>query len=89
MMELIFLLKTLPVPIPFHGILLPPLIVLILLLRLPETQRAALELKSLGHSLQDIADALGVSPSNAGVLVHRARQAMSRFLAPYLEERAG
>jgi RNA polymerase sigma factor (sigma-70 family) len=57
--------------------------------RLPETQRAALELKSLGHSLQDIADALGVGESNAGVLVHRARQAMSRFLAPYLEERAG
>jgi RNA polymerase sigma-70 factor (ECF subfamily) len=56
---------------------------------LPPTQRAALELKSLGHSLQEIADALGVSPSNAGVLVHRARQATARRLAPHLEERSG
>jgi RNA polymerase sigma factor (sigma-70 family) len=56
---------------------------------LPLAQRAALELRSLGHSLEEIADALSVSAGNAGVLVHRARQAMARHLAPYLEECAG
>jgi RNA polymerase sigma-70 factor (ECF subfamily) len=59
------------------------------LTELPPTQRAALELKSLGHSLQEIAEALGVSASNAGVLIHRARQALARRLAPHLEERSG
>ncbi len=54
--------------------------------RLPEMQRAALEMKSLGHSLQDIGEALGISPGHAGVLVYRARQAMAKYLAPYLEE---
>ncbi len=54
------------------------------LAKLPPQQRAALELKSLGHSQQEIADALGVTPSNAGVLVHRARQALAGHLAPYL-----
>jgi RNA polymerase sigma-70 factor (ECF subfamily) len=53
---------------------------------LPVTQRAALELKSLGQSLDDIGLALGVSANHAGVLVHRARQAMARRLAPHLEE---
>ncbi|WP_165228938.1 RNA polymerase sigma factor [Aquisphaera insulae] len=52
---------------------------------LPDRQRAALELKSLGHSLQEIAEILGVSPGNAGVLVHRARGAMEAMLGPYLE----
>jgi RNA polymerase sigma-70 factor (ECF subfamily) len=56
---------------------------------LPVAHRAALELKSLGHSLQDIGEALGVSPNYAGVLIHRARQAMAERLAPFLEERAG
>lgn len=50
---------------------------------LPVQQRAALELKSLGHSQQEIAEMLEVSVSNAGVLVHRARQAMAEYLAPY------
>jgi RNA polymerase sigma-70 factor (ECF subfamily) len=59
------------------------------LARLPPTQRAALELKGLNHSLDDIATALNVSPSNAGVLIHRARQAMAKYLAPHLEERSG
>jgi RNA polymerase sigma-70 factor (ECF subfamily) len=54
--------------------------------RLPVPQRAALEMKSLGHSLQDIGAALGISPGHAGVLVYRARQAMAKYLAPYLEE---
>jgi len=55
--------------------------------RLPVPQRAALELKSQGHSLQEIAEILEVSPNNAGVLVHRARAAMETHLAPYLEGR--
>jgi RNA polymerase sigma-70 factor (ECF subfamily) len=52
---------------------------------LPVPQRAALELKSLGHSQQEIAEALGVSPTNAGVLVHRARKALTESLAPFLD----
>jgi RNA polymerase sigma-70 factor (ECF subfamily) len=52
--------------------------------RLPPQQRAALELKSLGHTQQEIADILDVTPTNAGVLVHRARQALARHLAPFL-----
>jgi RNA polymerase sigma-70 factor (ECF subfamily) len=59
------------------------------LARLPKQQRAALELKSLGHSLQEIGDMIGVSAGNAGVLVHRARQVLADYLAPYFEERAG
>jgi RNA polymerase sigma-70 factor (ECF subfamily) len=55
---------------------------------LPFAQRAALRMKSADCSLQEIAEALGVSVSNAGVLVHRARQAMSEHLAPYLKEEA-
>jgi RNA polymerase sigma-70 factor (ECF subfamily) len=51
---------------------------------LPVAQRAALELKSLGYSIQEIADALETSPSNAGVLVHRARKALSDGLTGYL-----
>jgi RNA polymerase sigma-70 factor (ECF subfamily) len=51
---------------------------------LPVPQRAALELKSLGSSLEEIAEALGTSPSNAGVLVHRARRALAEGLASYM-----
>ena len=47
-------------------------------------QRGALELKSLGYSLAEIAEALGVSPNHAGVLVHRARLALADRLAPFL-----
>jgi len=57
------------------------------LAELPENQRAAIELKGLGHSQQEIAEILDVSPSNAGVLIHRGRQAMAQKLAPYLENR--
>ena len=49
-------------------------------------QRGALELKSLGYSLDEIAEALGTSPSNAGVLVHRARKILAERLARFLEE---
>jgi RNA polymerase sigma-70 factor (ECF subfamily) len=48
--------------------------------RLPLAQRSALELKSLGFSLEDIAETLGTSTSNAGVLVHRARKALGEHL---------
>jgi RNA polymerase sigma-70 factor, ECF subfamily len=50
---------------------------------LPVQQRAALELKSQGHSLLEIAEILQVSESNAGVLIHRARTAMAEQLALY------
>jgi RNA polymerase sigma-70 factor (ECF subfamily) len=52
--------------------------------RLPVAQRAALELKSLGYSIQEIADALETSPSNAGVLIHRARKALAEGLTGFL-----
>lgn len=55
---------------------------------LPLEQRAALEMKSLGHSLQEIADTLAVSVNHAGVLVHRARQSLAKRLAPHLEDTA-
>ena len=51
---------------------------------LPPRQRAAVELKSLGHSQQEIGDILGVTASNAGVLLHRGRQTLARHLAPFL-----
>lgn len=55
---------------------------------LPVQQRAAVQLKSLGHSLSEIAEALGVTANYAGVLVHRARQALRHSLAGHLKERA-
>jgi RNA polymerase sigma-70 factor (ECF subfamily) len=58
------------------------------LAQLPLVQRAALQMKSLGHSMQEIAETLGVRANHAAVLVHRARQSLARFLAPYLEDTA-
>ncbi len=55
---------------------------------LPLAQRAALEMKSLGHSLQEIADDLAITVSHAGVLIHRARQTLAKVLAPHLKEDA-
>ncbi len=55
--------------------------------RLPIQQRAALELRSLGHSLAEVAEILEITSSHAGVMIHRARAAMEEFLAPYLEGR--
>jgi RNA polymerase sigma-70 factor (ECF subfamily) len=57
------------------------------LAKLTLAQRGALELKSLGFSLAEIAGALGTTPTNAGVLVHRARARMADWLAPFLEAR--
>lgn len=52
--------------------------------QLPPQQRAAVELKALGHSQQEIAEILRVSASNAGVLIHRARQLLAKHLQPFL-----
>lgn len=52
--------------------------------KLPTQQRAAIELKSLGHSQEEIGEMLGITSNNAGVLVHRARQALAEHLAPFL-----
>ena len=51
--------------------------------QLPVAQRAALELKSLGHSLDEIAAALSVTANHAGVLVHRARRNVREQIARY------
>jgi RNA polymerase sigma factor (sigma-70 family) len=56
------------------------------LARLTVAQRGALELRSLGYSLEEIAVALDLSPSNAGVLVHRARKALAERLERFWEE---
>src|SRR5262249_33156976 len=48
------------------------------LARLPVTHRAALEMKRYGYSQQEIAEALGITVSHAGVLVHRARQSLAK-----------
>ncbi len=58
------------------------------LAQLPLAQRAAFQMKSTGHSLQEIAETLTISVSHAGVLIHRARQSLAQFLAPYLENTA-
>ena len=54
--------------------------------QLPLNQRAALELKSLGCSLSEIAETLEISESHAGVLVHRARCALSQELKCFLHD---
>ena len=48
---------------------------------LPDRQRAAIQLKSLGLSLEGIAEALEITATHAGVLVHRAREALAGRLA--------
>jgi len=51
---------------------------------LPPMQRAALELRAMRYSLNEIARMLSVSASNAGVLVHRGRRQLAERLAPFL-----
>lgn len=53
---------------------------------LPITQRAIVELRSLGHSVLEIADMLDISHSNARVLLHRARRSLALRLRPYIED---
>lgn len=55
--------------------------------RLPPLQRAAVELRALGMSKDEIAAALEVTPTNAGVLVFRGRKALAEELGPLLGER--
>ncbi len=55
---------------------------------LPPLQRAAVELRALGMSKDEIAEALGVSVTNAGVLVHRGRHALARALGPAIGDPA-
>lgn len=55
---------------------------------LPTQQCAAVQLKALGHSQQEIAEIMGVTTTNVGVLIHRARQALTARLYPYLGEEA-
>ena len=52
-------------------------------------QRSALQLRILGHSMQEIADTLGLSVTNVGVLIHRARQILAEVLAPHRGDKAG
>ncbi|MBI3846158.1 MAG: sigma-70 family RNA polymerase sigma factor [Planctomycetes bacterium] len=56
------------------------------LLALPERQRAIVHLSSLGWGLAEVADVVGVTPNNAGVLLHRARRALAEALGPFLDE---
>jgi len=51
---------------------------------LPPLQRAAVELRALGMSKVEIAETLGITTTNAGVLVHRGRQALARELGSAL-----
>jgi RNA polymerase sigma factor (sigma-70 family) len=57
------------------------------LAELPVRQGAALGLKSQGYSLEEIAEVLDIKPNYAGVLVHRAREAMKGQLTAFLEGR--
>jgi DNA-directed RNA polymerase specialized sigma24 family protein len=47
-------------------------------------QRAAVELKALGNTLRQTAEALDVSVQNAGVLVHRGRKRLRKALGAAL-----
>lgn len=53
---------------------------------LPVTQRAVVELRSLGHSLEEIAEMLGMTHANARVVLHRARQVLAKRLRPHVED---
>ena len=54
--------------------------------KLPSLQRAAVELRALGMSKEEIAEALDVSATNAGVLVFRGRKALAEQLRSLLGE---
>lgn len=57
------------------------------LAELPVSQRAIVELRSLGHSLPEAADMLEISHANARVLLHRARRALAARLRHFIEDR--
>lgn len=56
--------------------------------QLPPLQRAAVELRALGMSKEEIAEVLGVSATNAGVLVFRGRRSLAAELAPLTDLQA-
>ena len=56
------------------------------LAKLSTMHRAAFELKSLGYSQQEIAEMLDITPTYAGVLVHRARLTLAEHLASFQEQ---
>lgn len=60
--------------------------VAVALAELPLPQRAIVELRSLGHSLVEIADMLDLSHANARVLLHRARLKLATRLRPFIED---
>jgi RNA polymerase sigma-70 factor (ECF subfamily) len=53
---------------------------------LPPMQRAAVELKAMGQTLERIAEVLDVTRPNAGVLVHRGRKRLRKKLGSRLPE---
>jgi RNA polymerase sigma-70 factor (ECF subfamily) len=56
--------------------------------RLPENLRVALLLRTREElSYEEIADAMGYTPATCRTQVMKARRALLRFLAPYLDER--
>jgi RNA polymerase sigma-70 factor (ECF subfamily) len=57
------------------------------LVKLPQQQRAAVELKALGYSQAEVGEILKTTTSNAGVLIFRGRQLLSQILASYIEPR--
>ncbi len=54
---------------------------------LPLLQRAAMQFRSLGYSMTEIAEMLEISPGHARVILHRARAALKIRLRPFLEEK--
>jgi RNA polymerase sigma-70 factor (ECF subfamily) len=53
---------------------------------LPVTQRAIVELRSLGHASAEVAEMLEISQANERVLLHRARQTLAMRLRPFIED---
>ena len=54
--------------------------------KLPPQQRAAIELKAMDYSQQEIAEILGITTTNVGVLIHRGRQTLAKLLENYLRD---
>jgi RNA polymerase sigma factor (sigma-70 family) len=54
--------------------------------KLPLAQRAVVELRSMGHSLIEIAEMLDISHDNARTRLHRARERLAVLLRPFLGE---
>lgn len=53
---------------------------------LPVAQRAAVELRSSGHTMVEVAEMLEVSHANARVILHRARETLAVRLRPFIED---